>query len=298
MQAGREGPATIAPVHIVYRRPQSDALQSARRSTCRSRMRPSVRSRHRPRAHQSALSGPSMPRSAAAHCRRANSCGRKRRKMDARSQPSCSSQAWAWPGRASAIPAEVHIVAARGYLNKRCSRIAALSRAARHTSAALLGERCGPCRSTHRLASRRGPTLGCVPLLHVCGTGPCTAWHWVVHGLRAPLAGVRRCAGVPARPNKQNSNAVHVTPAAPLAEGRSPEEPRSVTNAGLVRAGARCTVQCSRCGPSEPGHAAGARHVHGRMRTLACRCVRAGVRVGMLVRGRDGGRREKGRKGR
>ena len=118
--AGREGTGTITPVHIVYRR-----RQSARCGTCRPRMRPSVRSRHRPRTHRSASSGPSMPRSAAAHC---SACqltrsGRKWRKTDARSKLN-RSQAWPWPGRASAVPAEVRIVAARGYLNKRCSNIA------------------------------------------------------------------------------------------------------------------------------------------------------------------------------
>ena len=114
------GTGTITPVHIVYRR-----RQSARCGTCRPRMRPSVRSRHRPRTHRSASSGPSMRRSAAAHCSacRLTRSGRKRRKTDARSKLN-RSQAWHWPGRASAVPAEVRIVAARGYLNKRCSNIA------------------------------------------------------------------------------------------------------------------------------------------------------------------------------
>ena len=255
------GTGTITPVHIVYRR-----RQSARCGTCRPRMRPSVRSRHRPRTHRSASSGPSMRRSAAAHC---SACqltrsGRKRRKTDARSKLN-RSQAWPWPGRASAVPAEVRIVAARGYLNKRCSNIAPAE----------------PVPPRHTCAGR-GWVSAAVP-----------------KHARASVAG--RVASRPScsgaalgregKQTKQQRGVRYSTPAAPWAEGRSPEEPRSVTNAGLVRAGARCTVQplwaeragpCSRCG----------------MCMGACASLCSCGRAGGLVRGRDGGRREKGRKGR
>jgi hypothetical protein len=217
-----------------------------------------------------------MPRSAAAHC---SACqltrsGRKRRKTDARSKLN-RSKAWPWPGRASAVPAEVRIVAARGYLNKRCSNIAPAEPVPpRHTCAGRGWVSAAVPK--HARASVAGRVASC-----------------------PPLAGVRRWAekAAPACPRtqankqtKQQRGVRYLNPAAPWAEGRSPEEPRSVTNAGLVRAGARCTVQplwaeragpCSRCG-----------NVHGRLRVVVF--VRAG---GWACSGKGWGATREGEEG-